>query len=157
MHTELVTAVAEGLKLVVVLIQNHGYASIGALSEQLGSQRFGTKYRYLDGQRHSFDDGSTLPIDLATNAESLGVRVLRVEPGEGVIDRLQRCVAEAKAVPEGSGPVLVHVESDPLIDAPSSESWWDVPVTGTATLESTNEAYEVYQQHKARQRPLLGN
>ena len=59
MHTELVTAVAEGLKLVVVLIQNHGYASIGALSEQLGSQRFGTKYRYLDGQRHSFADGST--------------------------------------------------------------------------------------------------
>ena len=157
MHTELVTAVAEGLKLVVVLIQNHGYASIGALSEQLGSQRFGTKYRYLDGQRHSFDDGSTLPIDLATNAESLGVRVLRVEPGEGVIDRLKAAVAQAKAVPEGSGPVLVHVESDPLIDAPSSESWWDVPVTGTATLESTNEAYEVYQQHKARQRPLLGN
>ncbi|GGG42238.1 3D-(3,5/4)-trihydroxycyclohexane-1,2-dione acylhydrolase (decyclizing) [Kocuria dechangensis] len=157
MHTELVTAVAEGLKLVVVLIQNHGYASIGALSEQLGSQRFGTKYRYLDGQRHSFDEGSTLPIDLATNAESLGVRVLRVEPGDGVIDRLRRCVAEAKAAPEGSGPVLVHVESDPLIDAPSSESWWDVPVTATATLGSTNEAHEVYQQHKARQRPLLGN
>ena len=157
MHTELVTAVAEGLKLVVVLIQNHGYASIGALSEQLGSQRFGTKYRYLDGERHSFDDGSTLPIDLATNAESLGVAVLRVEPGAGVIDRLKAAVAQAKAVPEGSGPVLVHVESDPLIDAPSSESWWDVPVTATATLESTNEAYEVYQEHKARQRPLLGN
>jgi len=157
MHTELVTAVAEGLKLVVVLIQNHGYASIGALSEQLGSQRFGTKYRYLDGERHSFDEGSTLPIDLATNAESLGVRVLRVEPGDGVIERLRRCVAEAKAAPEGSGPVLVHVESDPLIDAPSSESWWDVPVTATATLGSTNEAHEVYQQHKARQRPLLGN
>ncbi|GAA1749316.1 3D-(3,5/4)-trihydroxycyclohexane-1,2-dione acylhydrolase (decyclizing) [Kocuria aegyptia] len=156
MHTELVTAVAEGLKLVVVLIQNHGYASIGALSEQLGSQRFGTKYRYLDEERHSFDDGSTLPIDLATNAESLGVRVLRVESGDGVIDRLKAAVAEAKAVPEGSGPVLVHVESDPLIDAPSSESWWDVPVTGTATLSSTHEAYEVYQQYKARQRPLLG-
>lgn len=156
MHTELVTAVAEGIKLVVVLIQNHGYASIGALSEQLGSQRFGTKYRYLDGRRHSFDDGSTLPIDLATNAESLGVRVLRVESGEGVIDRLKQAVAQAKAVPEGSGPVLVHVESDPLVDAPSSESWWDVPVPGVATLSSTNEAFEVYQQHKARQRPLLG-
>jgi 3D-(3,5/4)-trihydroxycyclohexane-1,2-dione acylhydrolase (decyclizing) len=157
MHTELVTAVAEGIKLVVVLIQNHGYASIGALSEQLGSQRFGTKYRYLDEERRSFDDGSTLPIDLATNAESLGVRVLRVESGEGGIDRLKAAVAQAKAVPEGSGPVLVHVESDPLIDAPSSESWWDVPVTGTATLESTRQAHEVYRQNKARQRPLLGN
>ena len=46
MHTEMVTAVAERIKLIMVLIQNHGYASIGALSESLGSQRFGTKYRY---------------------------------------------------------------------------------------------------------------
>ena len=113
------------------------------------------EYRYLDGQRHSFDDGSTLPIDLATNAESLGVRVLRVEPGEGVIDRLQRCVAEAKAVPEGSGPVLVHVESDPLIDAPSSESWWDVPVSQVSALDSTREAYAKYAEWKKIQRPLV--
>src|SRR5690606_13711866 len=88
MHTELVTAVAEGLKLITVLIQNHGYASIGALSESLGSQRFGTKYRTLDAQRHSFDDGATLPVDLAANAESLGVKVIRIEPGPQAIDEL---------------------------------------------------------------------
>ncbi|MBD7996217.1 3D-(3,5/4)-trihydroxycyclohexane-1,2-dione acylhydrolase (decyclizing) [Arthrobacter sp. Sa2CUA1] len=156
MHTELVTAVAEGIKLVVVLIQNHGYASIGALSEQLGSQRFGTKYRYLDEAQRSFDTGSTLPVDLAANAESLGVRVLRVEPGDGVITRLKAAVRQAKDAPEGFGPVLVHVESDPLIDAPSSESWWDVPVPGTASLASTQAAYAVYQEMKERQRPLVG-
>ena len=66
MHTELVTAVAERIKLIVVLIQNHGYASIGSLSESLGSQRFGTQYRALDEEQHSFDDGETLPVDLAT-------------------------------------------------------------------------------------------
>lgn len=156
MHTELVTAVAEGIKLITVLIQNHGYASIGALSESLGSQRFGTKYRTLDKQTHSFDGEQTLPIDLATNAESLGVKVIRILPGEHVIDELAAAVAEAKAAPEGSGPILIHVESDMLIDAPSSESWWDVPVSGTATLESTQKAYETYSAHKARQRPLLG-
>ncbi len=46
MATELVTAVQERLKVIVVLVQNHGFASIGSLSESLGSQRFGTQYRY---------------------------------------------------------------------------------------------------------------
>lgn len=156
MHTELVTAVAEGLKLIVVLIQNHGYASIGALSESLGSQRFGTKYRTLDKKRHTFDDGEVLPVDLAANAESLGVRVIRVEPGQGVIEDLEAAVAKAKAEPEGSGPVLIHVESDPLLDAPDSESWWDVPVSGVSSLESTQAAYETYASHKKEQKPFLG-
>ena len=156
MHTELVTAVAEKIKLIVVLIQNHGYASIGALSEQLGSQRFGTKYRTLDAEHDTFDDGEKLPIDLALNAESLGVKVIRVAPGETVIADLEAAVRAAKAAPEDGGPVLIHVESDPLLDAPSSESWWDVPVSAVSELESTQHAYTTYTQHKDRQRTLLG-
>lgn len=156
MHTELVTAVAEGLKLIVVLIQNHGYASIGALSESLGSQRFGTKYRTLDAAHHTFDDGETLPIDLALNAQSLGVKVIRVEPGNDVVADLEAAVKTAKAAPEASGPVLIHVESDPLLDAPSSESWWDVPVSEVSELESTQQARNTYTANKSRQRPLLG-
>jgi 3D-(3,5/4)-trihydroxycyclohexane-1,2-dione acylhydrolase (decyclizing) len=156
MHTELVTAVAEKIKLIVVLIQNHGYASIGALSEMLGSQRFGTRYRYLNGERHTFDDGGTLPVDLAANAESLGVRVIRVEPGERCLADLEQAIADAKAAPADSGPILIHIESDPLIDAPDSESWWDVPVSAESDLDSTRAAYATYTEHKARQRPLLG-
>ncbi|MEN2743258.1 3D-(3,5/4)-trihydroxycyclohexane-1,2-dione acylhydrolase (decyclizing) [Sinomonas halotolerans] len=156
MHTELVTAVAEGIKLITVLIQNHGYASIGALSEQLGSQRFGTKYRTLDRQHHTFDDGEKLPIDLAANAESLGVTVYRIEPGPNAIDDLQAAIGKAKAAPEGSGPIVIHIESDPLVDAPSSESWWDVPVSGASELESTKQAFATYIDHKSRQKPLLG-
>lgn len=155
MHTELVTAVAEGLKLIVVLLQNHGYASIGALSESLGSQRFGTKYRYLDEKQHSFDHGDTLPIDLAANAESLGVRVIRVAPGENTGADLSEAVAAAKALPEGSGPVLIHVDTLLEADAPSSESWWDVPVTSVSELASTQEAYQTYHAQKSTQRPLL--
>src|SRR5262245_21278504 len=69
MAQEIVTAVAEGIKLTIVLIQNHGYASIGSLSESLGSQRYGTAYRY-----RGTDD--RLPVDLAANAASLGARAL---------------------------------------------------------------------------------
>ena len=76
MNTELVTAVAEGVKIIVVLVQNHGFASIGALSESLGSQRFGTQYRY---RTETGLDGDRLPVDLAANAASLGADVLSAD------------------------------------------------------------------------------
>jgi TPP-dependent trihydroxycyclohexane-1,2-dione (THcHDO) dehydratase len=85
---ELVTAVQEGIKLVVVLVQNHGFASIGALSESLGSQRFGTRYRYRTGTGL---DGDVLPVDLAANAASLGARVLSVSDLAG----FEKALAEA--------------------------------------------------------------
>src|SRR3712207_8669748 len=76
MPTELVTAVQEGVKLVVVLVQNHGFASIGALSESLGSQRFGTRYRARNPQSGALD-GELLPVDLAANAAALGADARR--------------------------------------------------------------------------------
>lgn len=156
MHTELVSAVAERIKLVVVLLQNHGYASIGSLSESLGSQRFGTKYRYLEQETHNFEEGEPLPVDIATNAESLGVKVIRIEPGPDAIDGLAQAVRDAKALPADSGPVMIHINSDLYLDAPDSESWWDVPVASTSELESTQTAYKTYADQKSRQRLLLG-
>ena len=147
MATELVTAVQEGLKVITVLVQNHGFASIGALSEELGSQRFGTRYRYRDAASGRLD-GDRLPVDLAANAESLGVRVRRVRTPE----EFAEAVAAAKAETEAS---VIHVETDPLIGAPDSRSWWDVPVSETATLDSTRAARITYDKHKATQRPFL--
>ncbi|MCR4513097.1 3D-(3,5/4)-trihydroxycyclohexane-1,2-dione acylhydrolase (decyclizing) [Aeromicrobium sp. 50.2.37] len=143
MATELVTAVQEGVKIIVVLVQNHGYASIGSLSESLGSQRFGTRYRYrAEGSGRL--DGEKLPVDLAANAESLGVEVVRV----GSAEAFGKAVTAAKESPTST---VIHVETDPLVPAPSSESWWDVPVSETSTLESTQQAYETYRSAKADQ------
>lgn len=145
MNTELVTAVAEGIKVIVVLVQNHGYASIGALSESLGSQRFGTSYRYRTATGL---DGDTLPVDLAANAASLGADVLPVTSIEGFRD----AVAAARA---SSRTTVIHVETDPLVPAPDSPAWWDVPVSEVSDLESTRQARRTYDEHKTRQRPFL--
>lgn len=146
MATELVTAVQEGVKVIMILVQNHGFASIGSLSESLGSQRFGTDYRYRgeDGRL----DGGILPVDLAANAASLGVDVIRVNNASEFTDAVK--VAKASTV-----STVVHVETDPLIAAPDSESWWDVPVSATSTLESTQTAYATYEKWKKIQRPFL--
>jgi 3D-(3,5/4)-trihydroxycyclohexane-1,2-dione acylhydrolase (decyclizing) len=144
MATELVTAVQEGVKVILVLVQNHGFASIGSLSESLGSQRFGTSYRYRDDSGRLA--GDKLPVDLAANAASLGAEVIKVTTAAEFTD----AVKVAKA---GEHTTVIHVETDPLIYAPDSRSWWDVPVSQTSELDSTAQAYETYAEWKKVQRP----
>jgi 3D-(3,5/4)-trihydroxycyclohexane-1,2-dione acylhydrolase (decyclizing) len=154
LHTELVTAVAEKLKFITVLIQNHGYASIGHLSEDVGSQRFGTKYRYRDAAANNHENDDRLPIDLAANARSYGVHVIEIEPGPDALAQLGEAVKAAKA--HIGGPVLIHINSDPVIYAPDGLGWWDVPVSPISSLESTQTAYAGYQEALKKQKKLLG-
>ena len=146
MATELATAVQEGVKVIPVLVQNHGFASIGGLSESLGSQRFGTAYRYrgADGRLN----GDMLPVDLAANAASLGADVIKASTAAEFAD----AVKTAKAA---QTTTVIYVETDPLVYAPDSHSWWDVPVSEVSTLESTQQAYQRYADWKKVQRPLV--
>ncbi len=153
LHTELVTAVAEGLKIIVVLVQNHGYASIGHLSETVGSARFGTKYRAQDPVTLDFVDERFVPVDLAANARSYGVDVIEVSPGPDAARDLRDAVRRAK---ESSTTTLIHVDADPLRYGPDGGGWWDVPVAAASTLDSTREARVEYERLRGAQRPLLG-
>ncbi len=153
LNSEIVSAVAEGIKFIVVLIQNHGYASIGHLSEDLGSQRYGTLYRTHDKSANTFSTGDRLPIDLATNAESLGMDVIRIDTTPNAIADLSAAVKTAKANPRAT---LIHINSDPLLYSPSGEGWWDVPVAAVSTVPSTQQARAAYEKAIAKQRPLLG-
>jgi 3D-(3,5/4)-trihydroxycyclohexane-1,2-dione acylhydrolase (decyclizing) len=144
---ELVTAVAEGIKLVVVLVDNHGYASIGALSRSVGSAGFGTHYR----RGNPLDNGAPadpLPVDLAANAESLGAQVLRTR----TIGDVRAALEQAKAA---DGPVVVHVEVDRYAGVPSYDSWWDVPVAQIATDEAVVAAREEYERARRAQRQYV--
>ncbi len=147
MAQEIVTAVAEGLKLTIVLVQNHGYASIGALSESVGSQRFGTRYRYRSEQTGRLD-GEMLPVDLAANAASLGARVLRAT----TIAEFETALREASA---SDTTTLVEIATDPLVGTPDSEAWWDVPVAEVSGLESTRDARAGYERDKRAQQTYL--
>lgn len=150
MPTELVTAVQERTKVIVVIVQNHGFHSIGSLSQSLGSQRFGTAYRYRDGTSGRLD-GSRLPVDLAANARSLGAHVIEVTSTA----ELEAALKEAKAAPADGGPVVIHVETDPHVHSPGGESWWDVPVSEVSGLETSSAAYQEYLSHKGTQRSYL--
>ena len=140
MAQEIVTAVQEQIKLTVVLVQNHGFASIGALSESVGSQRFGTSYRGRDGE--------VLPVDLAAVAAGLGADVRRAS----TIEPSRRPCARRR--PRRASPWW---RSRPTrwSSAPDSEAWWDVPVAEVAGLDSTRAARETYEQNKRTQRQYV--
>ena len=105
MAQEIVTAVAEGIKLTIVLVQNHGYQSIGALSESVGSQRFGTAYRYRGTDE-------MLPVDLAANAACLGARAMTRTRSTS---SRRRCARRAAS----DVTTVVQIHTDPPIAAPA--------------------------------------
>ncbi|MFJ1746174.1 3D-(3,5/4)-trihydroxycyclohexane-1,2-dione acylhydrolase (decyclizing) [Streptomyces sp. NPDC088116] len=147
--TEIVTAVQERLPLKIVLLQNHGYASIGGLSETVGSERFGTAYRFRADD--ATFTGAPLPVDLAANAASLGMRVIRAK----TVRDLREALTEARAA---DAPTCVYVETetaDTVSGVPPAQAWWDVPVAETATRTSAVRARAEYDRHAASRRRHL--
>ena len=140
---ELATIVQERAKVVFVLLQNYGFASIGALSESRGSQRFGTKYRMRgDGGRRTDE---IIPVDIAANARSWGIDVLEVSSIEEFRSAYAQAVASDRAT-------MIHIETNLYGPNPPGTSWWDVPVPSVSRLESTQRAYEEYREAITRQR-----
>jgi 3D-(3,5/4)-trihydroxycyclohexane-1,2-dione acylhydrolase (decyclizing) len=141
MPSEIVTSVQEGLKLVIVLVDNRGYSSIGALSRSLGTDGFGTLYRYRrDGSlgTDGNDPGAFLPVDLAANAASLGAKVIRAE----TVAELRAALESARSETE---TIVIAVSTDRYEGVPDYESWWDVPVaevSETASVRAARAAYE---------------
>ncbi|OEU97690.1 3D-(3,5/4)-trihydroxycyclohexane-1,2-dione hydrolase [Streptomyces qinglanensis] len=146
--TEIVTAVQEGIDINVVLVQNHGYASIGGLSEQTGGERFGTAYRFRD--EDGGYTGAPLPVDLAANAASLGMVVHRA----ATCDQLREALAAARA---SDRPTCVHVETDPdpAVPAPGPQAWWDVAVAETSQRPAARRARAEYERQRADRRRYL--
>jgi 3D-(3,5/4)-trihydroxycyclohexane-1,2-dione acylhydrolase (decyclizing) len=144
MPTEIVTAVQEGIKIIVVLVDNHGFASIGSLSRSLGQDGFGTRYRMRDKKSGQLD-GEPVAVDFAANARSLGAHTIKA----ATLDELKSALKEAKAQDRTT---VIVVETDPTIAVPGYESWWDVAVAEVSELASVREARAKYEEARKRER-----
>ncbi|MHB8877200.1 MAG: 3D-(3,5/4)-trihydroxycyclohexane-1,2-dione acylhydrolase (decyclizing) [Myxococcaceae bacterium] len=140
---EIATAIQEGLKLTVLLIDSHGFASIGALSSSLGSNRFGTEWRKrgADGKL----SGEHLPIDFVANAMSLGARGVRARD----LGQLEKALAEARRQDQTT---VIVIETDPERRVGGYDSWWDVPVAEVSTMPGVQKARVEYQVQREKER-----
>jgi 3D-(3,5/4)-trihydroxycyclohexane-1,2-dione acylhydrolase (decyclizing) len=143
LSSEIVTSIQEGLKLTIVLVDNHGFNSIGSLSRSLGTDGFGTLSRYRQNGSLGVDSDTSpapvLPIDLAANAESLGAKVIRCR----TVDELQTGLETAKGE---DSTVVLAIEVDRYEGVPGYESWWDVPVAEVSEVETVKAARAAYEK-----------
>jgi 3D-(3,5/4)-trihydroxycyclohexane-1,2-dione acylhydrolase (decyclizing) len=144
---ELVTAVQERVKFTVLLLNNNGFASIGGLSESIGSERFGTQYRYREEQTGGLS-GDCLPVDLAKNAESLGAKVIRATD--------QKSLREALEQARMSDTVsVIYIETNLYRTVKGYNAWWEVPIAEVSDSSAVQSAYEAYRKNKTTQRIFL--
>ncbi len=147
MSTEIVTALQEGYKLNIILLNNYGFSSIGGLSQALGSGGFGTDYRARSSESGQLD-GARLEVDFAANAASLGAHVIRATTR----DDLQRALEEAR---RAERTTVIVIEVDKEVRVPGYESWWDVPVAEVSEVESVKRAREGYEEEVKRERSFF--
>ncbi len=137
MSSELVTAVQEGIKLTIVLLDNHGFQSIGGLSRAVGNGHFGVRYK-LRNPRTGHLDGANVPVDFAANARSLGAHVLEARD----IPELKSALAAAR---QQTGSTVIVIETDAQKRAPGYEAWWDVPVAEVSQLPAVKKARKEFE------------
>jgi 3D-(3,5/4)-trihydroxycyclohexane-1,2-dione acylhydrolase (decyclizing) len=146
MPTEIVTSIQQGIKIIIVLVDNKGFGSIGSLSRSLGMGGFGTTThtRSASGQL----DGELFQVDYAANARSLGAHTLHATTLQQFKDALE----QAKSFDRTT---VIVVETDPDAKVPGYESWWDVAVPEVSTMESVREARARYEEARKRERYFL--
>ncbi|HEY6180905.1 MAG TPA: 3D-(3,5/4)-trihydroxycyclohexane-1,2-dione acylhydrolase (decyclizing) [Terriglobales bacterium] len=142
MAQEIVTAIQEGRKLNIVLLDNHGFSSIGSLSRSCGNDGMGTEYRYRLAEKY---DGDVLPVDFEANAASLGAWTARVKTGE----ELKTALACARKQLRTS---VVVIETAYDVHVPGYESWWDVPIAEVSEKQPVKDARRKYEEERKKER-----
>jgi 3D-(3,5/4)-trihydroxycyclohexane-1,2-dione acylhydrolase (decyclizing) len=147
MPTEIVTSIQEGIKIIIVLVDNHGFASIGGLSRSLGQGGFGTSYR-LRSKESGQLDGDCLTVDYVANARSLGAHALQAR----TLGELREALQKARTLDRTT---VIVVETDPAVTVPGYESWWDVAVAEVSTMASVQESRARYEVARKNERHHL--
>jgi 3D-(3,5/4)-trihydroxycyclohexane-1,2-dione acylhydrolase (decyclizing) len=147
MPTEIATSVQEGVKIIIVLVDNHGFASIGSLSRSLGQQGFGTSYR-VRSQTSGQLDGVPITVDFVANARSLGAHAIKA----CTLNELKKALQEAKKTDRTT---VIVIETDSSQGVPGYESWWDVAVAEVSEMESVRNARANYELARKRERHHL--
>ncbi|MFQ5943845.1 MAG: 3D-(3,5/4)-trihydroxycyclohexane-1,2-dione acylhydrolase (decyclizing) [Anaerolineales bacterium] len=147
MNSEIVTSIQEGYKLTIVLLNNHGFSSIGGLSQSVGSAGFGTRYRYRNVETGQLD-GEKLPVDFAANARSLGATVFQAEDLPALVEALEQAKEQDRTT-------VIVVETDPEERVPGYESWWDVPVAERSEIAAVQQAASEYNKALTKERHYL--
>ena len=146
MSQEIVTAIQEKVKMTIILLNNDGYSSIGSLSNAVGSEGFGTYYRYRNEETNQLDGGK-LPIDYTANAASMGAYVIKTKN----VSELKEALNEAKSIDRTT---VIYIDVNRKKGVPGF-TWWDVPIAEVSEKDAVKKSLETYTQNKKKQKYYL--
>jgi len=140
LNNEIATSVMLDKKLIIVLLDNHGYGCINRLQQSCGGKPF----------NNMFDDclqfGEGAPdIDFAANAASLGALSEKVAN----IPELEAALQRARAA---NRTYLICIETDDTRTTDEGGWWWEVAVPEESPSESVREARAAYLRGKENQK-----
>jgi 3D-(3,5/4)-trihydroxycyclohexane-1,2-dione acylhydrolase (decyclizing) len=144
MSSEIVTSIQEGYKLNIILVENHGFASIGSLSRSLGNAGFGTSFRKRNPESGQLD-GDFLPINFVDNARGYGALALEAYN----LVEFKKTLEVAK---NSDRTTVIVVHTDSALGVPGYESWWDVAVAEVSQIDEVNEARREYVEKRKKER-----
>jgi 3D-(3,5/4)-trihydroxycyclohexane-1,2-dione acylhydrolase (decyclizing) len=147
MAQEIVTSIQERVRLTILILDNHGFASIGGLSKSVGCSGFATEYRCRDAESGLLS-GDLLPVDFAANAESLGARAIRACTPAAIREALERARESDRTT-----AIVIPVSREQQVGG--YESWWDVPVAEVSTIDAVQDARAAYERARVAERTLL--
>lgn len=149
MNSEIVTAVGEGIKLTIVLVDNHGYQCILGLQRAVGVADFGNELRYRD-QASKQLTGEYIQVDFLKHAESMGAYGVFARSAED----LKKALNDAR---NADRVTVIVVPVDPEKRMPGMGTWWDVPVAEVSMEEKTRKTRENYEKAAKNQRPVFAS
>ena len=147
MAQEIVTSIQERVRLTILVLDNHGFASIGGLSESVGCSGFATEYRCRDAETGLLG-GDVLPVDFVANAESLGARAIRACTPAAIREALEMARHSDRTT-----AIVIPVDREQRVG--DYESWWDVAVAEVSTIDAVRTAREEYLRARAAERTYL--
>ncbi len=138
MNSELVTAVAEGLDLTLIVVDNHGFQSIHGLQRSCGTPTFGVELRHRDASSGHLD-GNPVAIDFTAHATAMGANAVFTRDA----DAFRSALTSARGA-RGVQVIVVETQPDARAGSYGIGAWWDVPIAETSDQASVQEARAKY-------------
>jgi 3D-(3,5/4)-trihydroxycyclohexane-1,2-dione acylhydrolase (decyclizing) len=139
LNSEIATSILLGKKLLVVVLDNHGFACINRLQQATGGAGFNNLMR--DTMHEELPD-----IDLAQHAASLGAIAIRV----GGLSELEAALSRAR---KAKRTTVIVIETDPADATKAGGHWWDVAVPEVSKRKEVQQARRAYKNATKAQRP----
>ena len=137
-HQDVLTAVQEHEKIILLVVDNGGYGSISSLSVKVGSQAFETKYFYR-GEDGRQDTTKPLKVDFVKILEGYGVNTYTAATAAELRDALGKAM-------DADEITAICIETDPVVRDDTADAFWEVATPQVAHIESSIKAHQEYQK-----------